>query len=80
MASQGTQIASLVSPELLTLPEGDRTLINTYWGQSVRAILFVEDTLGKIHASNRIPFAGGLYEKIIYDRLAAEASKRAYAE
>lgn len=76
--AHGTQIVSFQSDEISTLPESDQAIINTYWGQSVHTILFVEDILGNIHSSNRIAFSEGLYQKIIYDRLASEASKTGY--
>lgn len=71
--ASGTRIAVFESPEISSLPEEDRSLINTYWGQSVRAWLLVEDIHGSIVRSNYIAFAEGLYQKIIYDRLARAA-------
>jgi hypothetical protein len=70
----GTKIVTLRSSEVHSLPDEDRALINTYWQQSVHAILFLEDTFGVIHNSNRIAFAEGLSQKIVFDRLAKEAS------
>lgn len=70
----GTKIVSLTSPEIRTLPDEDRALINNYWQQSVYTILFIEDSFGRIHHSNRNAFAEGVSQKIIYDRLSREAS------
>ncbi len=74
--ASGTRIAIFESLEISSLPEEDRSLINTYWGQSVRAWLLVEDIHGNILRSGYIAFAEGLYQKIIYDRLARAASGR----
>ena len=74
--AHGTQIVKFRSEEISTLPVSDQKLINTYWGQSVHAILFIEDISRSTHSSNRIAFSEGLYQKIIYDRLAAEASTK----
>lgn len=71
----GTLIVTFDSPEISSLHEEDRKLINTYWGQSVSSRLFIEDINSRIYKSNTIAFAEGLYQKIIYDRLAQEASK-----
>ncbi|EGR1860765.1 hypothetical protein D3O62_18695 [Vibrio cholerae] len=76
--SHGTSIASFKSKEISTIPHDDQKLINTYWGQSVHAILFTEDILSSINASNPIAFSEGLYQKIIYDRLEGEASSKKY--
>ena len=40
---------------------------------------FVEDIFKVAHASNRIQFARGTYEKEIYDRLRREASDKAHS-
>lgn len=74
ITANGTRIVVFESPEVSSLPEEDRKLINTYWGQSVNARLLLEDIHSKIYISNRIAFAEGLYQKIIYDRLARVAS------
>lgn len=74
ITANGTRIVVFDSPEVSSLPEEDRKLINTYWGQSVNARLLLEDIHSKIYISNRIAFAEGLYQKIIYDRLARAAS------
>ncbi|WIW89010.1 hypothetical protein K3M67_03245 [Sphingobium sp. V4] len=74
IAASGTRIVVFESLEISSLPEEDRALINTYWGQSVRAWLLVEDIHGGIAKSGYIAFAEGLYQKIIYDRLARAAS------
>ena len=72
--ASGTRIVTFESPEISSLPEEDRKLINTYWGQSVNAYLLFEDIHSKIYITNKIAFAEGLYQKIIYDRLARTAS------
>ncbi|MBD9361452.1 hypothetical protein [Methylomonas fluvii] len=74
IAEHGTKIANFESDEISRLPEEDQKLINTYWGQSVQALLFMEDISGTVTQSNPIAFSEGLYEKIIYDRLKNQAS------
>lgn len=74
ISANGTRIVIFESPEISTFPEDDRRLINTYWGQSVSVRLFVEDIHERCYGSNKIAFAEGLYQKIIYDRLAQFAS------
>lgn len=74
ISANGTRIVVFESPEVSSLPEEDRKLINTYWGQSVPSRLLLEDIHSTIYVSNGIAFAEGLYQKIIYDRLAREAS------
>ena len=76
--AHGTRLVVYESAEISKLPEEDQKIIDTYWGQSDHSILFIEDSIGKIHASNRISFAEGLYQKLIYDRLAAEAAKKSH--
>ena len=75
VSTQATKIAIFESSEISSLPEDDRKLINTYWGQSVNSILYVQDIHGNVHHSNTISFAEGLYQKLIYDKLAATASQ-----
>jgi hypothetical protein len=74
----GTRLAVFTSETLDKFTDGDRVLVSTYWGQSVHAILFIEDVEGAIHASNRISFAKGLYIREVFDRLTAEAAKPKY--
>jgi hypothetical protein len=74
ISANGTRIVTFESAEVSTLPEEDRKLINTYWGQSVSSRLYSEDIHSTIYTSNAIAFAEGLYQKIIYDRLARAAS------
>lgn len=74
VAPNSTLVAVFESADISQLPEEDKKLINTYWGQSVSSVLFVEDVHNKIYKSQPIAFAEGLYQKIIYDRLAAAAS------
>jgi hypothetical protein len=74
ISASGTRIVVFESPEVSSFPEEDRKLINTYWGQSVSSRLLLEDIHSQIYTSNAIAFAEGLYQKIIYDRLARAAS------
>ena len=74
ISANGTRVVVFESPDVSSLPEEDRKLINTYWGQSVSSRLFLEDIHSQIYSSNTIAFAEGLYQKIIYDRLARAAS------
>jgi hypothetical protein len=73
-----TQTALFKSPTIDRFPKEDRQLLNTSWNKSDYSILFIEDTLGNIHSSNKIRFSEGTYERIIYNRLATEASKPKY--
>jgi hypothetical protein len=74
ISANGTRIVVYESSEVSSLPEEDRKLINTYWGQSVSSRLLLEDIHSHIYSSNAIAFAEGLYQKIIYDRLGRAAS------
>ena len=73
---QSTKVVEFESSEISALPEDDRKLINTYWGQSVSTVLFIEDIYSSIHSSNTISFAEGLYQKLLYDELAIAAGKK----
>lgn len=76
IAPNSTVVGTFSSSDISQLPEEDRKLINTYWGQSVQCKLFVEDVQGKATASNSIAFSEGLYQKIIFDRLAVVATQQ----
>lgn len=76
IAPNSTVVGTFSSTDISQLPEEDRKLINTYWGQSVQCKLFVEDVHGEPTASNSIAFSEGLYQKIIFDRLAAVATSQ----
>jgi hypothetical protein len=76
IAPNSTVVGTFSSTDISQLPEEDRKLINTYWGQSVQCKLFVEDVHGEPTASNSIAFSEGLYQKIIFDRLAAVATNQ----
>lgn len=78
VAANGTKIVKLKSKRISTFLDEDQKLIDTYWGQSVHAILFVQDLNGYTLASNRIPFTEGLYQKVIFDKLSEEASNPKY--
>jgi uncharacterized membrane protein YeaQ/YmgE (transglycosylase-associated protein family) len=74
ISPNSTVVGSFSSTDISQLPEEDRKLINTYWGQSVQCKLLVEDVHGEATASNAIAFSEGLYQKIIFDRLAVVAT------
>jgi hypothetical protein len=74
ISANGTRIVLFESPEISSFPEDDRRLIKTYWGQSVSVCLYIEDIHARAYGSNKIAFAEGLYQKIVYDRLAKFAS------
>ncbi|MCE2029818.1 hypothetical protein [Sessilibacter corallicola] len=76
IAPNSTVVGTFSSTDISQLPEEDRKLINTYWGQSVQCKLLVEDVHGEPTASNSIAFSEGLYQKIIFDRLAAVATSQ----
>lgn len=76
IAPNSTVVGTFSSSDISQLPEEDRKLINTYWGQSVQCKLFVEDVQGEATASNSIAFSEGLYQKIIFDRLAVVATNQ----
>jgi hypothetical protein len=78
VAANGTKIVALRSKRISKLPDEDQKLVDTYWGQSVHAILFIQDINGFIVSSNRIPFSEGLYQKVIFDKLSEEASSPEY--
>ncbi len=74
ISPNSTVVGTFSSTDISQLPEEDRKLINTYWGQSVQCKLFVEDVHGDASGSNSIAFSEGLYQKIIFDRLAVVAT------
>ncbi|MGG8287860.1 hypothetical protein PGR03_16485 [Klebsiella sp. 141196] len=74
ISPNSTVVCTFSSTDISQLPEEDRKLINTYWGQSVQCKLFVEDVHGEPSGSNSIAFSEGLYQKIIFDRLAVVAT------
>lgn len=74
ISPNSTVVGTFSSTDISQLPEEDRKLINTYWGQSVQCKLFVEDVHGLASGSNSIAFSEGLYQKIIFDRLAVKAT------
>ena len=76
IAPNSTVVGTFSSSDISQLPEEDRRLINTYWGQSVQCKLFVEDVQGLATSSNSIAFSEGLYQKIIFDRLAVIATQQ----
>lgn len=77
ISPNSTVVCSFASTDISQIPEEDRKLINTYWGQSVQCRLFVEDVHGEATSSNSIAFSEGLYQKIIFDRLAVVATNTA---
>lgn len=76
ISPNSTVVGTFSSTDISQLPEEDRKLINTYWGQSVQCKLFVEDVHGEAAGSNSIAFSEGLYQKIIFDRLAVVATNQ----
>lgn len=76
ISPNSTVVGTFSSTDISQLPEEDRKLINTYWGQSVQCRLFVEDVHGVAAFSNSIAFSEGLYQKIIFDRLAIVATNQ----
>lgn len=76
ISPNSTVVSRFSSTDISQLPEEDRKLINTYWGQSVQCKLFIEDVHGDATASNSIAFSEGLYQKIIFDRLAVVATNK----
>src|SRR5262249_32641297 len=75
ISASSTKVLTLSSDSIEKQLDEDQKLLTTYWRTSVPAVLFVEDNLGTIHASNVISFSPGLYERTIYDRLASEAAR-----
>lgn len=73
IAANSTNIVNFVSRDVSYFLEEDRASINTYWGQAVRSYLIIEDVEATPYISNSISFAEGLYQKIIYGRLARAA-------
>jgi len=69
----GTRNVSFNSEEISSFPKEDIQMIKNYWGQAIKTSIFLEDIYGNIFESNKIPFAEGLYQKIIYDRLSLAA-------
>jgi hypothetical protein len=69
-----TKVVSFRSSEISQLPEDGRNLINSYWKNNVYCTLFLEDVRAEIYRSNPIVFSSGVYQKIIYDRLANAAA------
>jgi predicted translin family RNA/ssDNA-binding protein len=76
--SYRTQMTSLESENIENLSKDYRETINRFWNKSDYSILFIEDSLGNIHSSNRLPFSQGTYERNVYSHLATEASKTKY--
>jgi hypothetical protein len=74
--ASGTRMMTFVSPKISWLPEEDRKLLSTYWGQTVNSQLYLEDIRGKIHSSKGVTFAEGLNERKIFDRLASAAGRQ----
>ncbi|RCJ27531.1 hypothetical protein A6770_25665 [Nostoc minutum NIES-26] len=72
--ANSTKVVVFESREISQLPEDGRNLVNEYWKNNVYCALFLEDVRGKIYSSNPIVFASGVYQKIIYDRLANAAA------
>jgi len=71
-----SRIVSLYSDPLKDLKSTDQDRIVSYWGQNVPSRFYLMDIDGKIYESDPFPFAQGLYQQIIYDRLRNVASRR----
>jgi hypothetical protein len=76
--AHGSKIAVFQSVVEGDLQPADRELLTRYWGQSVHCVLFVEDSLNRIKASNKIVFSEGIFQKLLIDRLSQEAGKEKY--
>lgn len=75
LAARASKSITFVSDQLQEMRRGDQDRINTYFRQNVPAKLFLIDIRGNAYSSNVVPFAKGLYEQTVFDRLSAEASK-----
>ena len=76
MQPRSSRIVTYKSDQLEKFRESDQEKINSYFKQNVPAALFIMDINGKVYQSNTIPFAQGLYQQSVFDRLRSEASKR----
>lgn len=76
ISEYGAKIVTYYSDQISSFPEEDQKLINTYWGQSVPAVLFQEDITSRVVTSNEITFSEGLNEKMVIDRLKGAAGRR----
>lgn len=73
---RGSRIITFRSDPLAKLRETELDKINTYFKQNVPAIFFLIDINENVYSSNTVPFAKGLYQQTVFDRLRGEASKR----
>jgi len=76
MQPKSSRIVTYESDPLEKFRESDQDKINTYFKQNVPAALFIIDINGRVYQSNTVPFAQGLYQQSVFDRLRSEASKR----
>ncbi|MET3133229.1 hypothetical protein AAKU55_003519 [Oxalobacteraceae bacterium GrIS 1.11] len=77
---KSSQIITFTSDPMVKLRETDQDKVATYFKQNAPAILFIIDIESKIYQSNTVPFAKGLYQQTVFDRLRSEASKRLIPE
>lgn len=76
MQPKSSRIVTYESDPMEKLRESDQDKINTYFKQNVPAVLFIVDINARVYQSNTVPFAQGLYQQSVFDRLRSEASKR----
>lgn len=76
MQPKSSRIVTYESDSIEKLRESDQDKINTYFKQNVPAALFIVDINARVYQSNTVPFAQGLYQQSVFDRLRSEASKR----
>jgi hypothetical protein len=69
-----SRIIVFSSAPIRTFESAVRDRIKAYWGQNVPCKLYVTDIDGKIYGSDTFPFAQGLYQQLIYDKLREAAS------
>lgn len=69
-----TQLMQFRSSPLYTFPEGDRALLNTFWGTARKARLYCIDARHNIYESNPVTFIEHLSAKTLMDKLKKAAS------
>jgi len=70
-----SRVVTFSSAPIRTLDSAAQDRIRAYWGQNVRSKLFVTDIEGRVYHSPTFPFAQGLYQQLIYDRLKKIAAR-----
>ncbi len=74
LAPRSSAIMRLSSQPLEEMRLPDQDQIKTYFRQNAPATLFLIDINGKVHQSNTVPFARGLYQQSVLDDLRKAAS------